>query len=164
MNKLPDIRKFAEELMDKHLGGQRYMWDFKWMTSSRRLGQCRGTMFGGSIELNEDYAMIGKIEDITKTILHEIAHAMTPGHGHDRIWQLTCLSIGGDGARLCSNDSGRLVAAQNAKYVATCPTCGYKEYINRMGKAAKAGKLHCGTCSRKHGFSDANRFTFVINY
>ena len=31
-----------------------------------------------------------------KALMHEIAHAITPGHKHDEVWKDTCSKIGGD--------------------------------------------------------------------
>lgn len=33
------------------------------------------------------------------TISHEVAHALTRGHGHDRVWKMKHLALGGDGKR-----------------------------------------------------------------
>lgn len=32
--------------------------------------------------------------EVRHTILHEIAHLLTPGHHHDRTWKTVCLSLG----------------------------------------------------------------------
>ena len=36
-------------------------------------------------------------EAIQDTIVHEIAHALTPGHNHDYVWKQKCIELGGDG-------------------------------------------------------------------
>ena len=33
---------------------------------------------------------------VKKALMHEIAHALTPGHSHDNVWKKTCGKIGGD--------------------------------------------------------------------
>ena len=38
-------------------------------------------------------------EAIQDTIVHEIAHALTPGHNHDYVWKQKCIELGGDGKR-----------------------------------------------------------------
>jgi len=34
---------------------------------------------------------------VKEALMHEIAHALTPGHNHDHVWKAMCLKIGGDG-------------------------------------------------------------------
>ena len=31
-----------------------------------------------------------------KALMHEVAHALTPGHGHDKVWKQMCRKLGGD--------------------------------------------------------------------
>lgn len=59
----------------------------------------------GEIILNLDHIERDREDEILETILHEIAHAITPGAGHVRIWQETSLSIGGNGQAI-ANCSG----------------------------------------------------------
>ena len=35
-------------------------------------------------------------EKVKKSLLHEIAHALTPGHSHNNTWKSVCNKIGGD--------------------------------------------------------------------
>ena len=41
--------------------------------------------------------------DVVNTIRHEIAHALTPGHGHDEVWAAKAKEIGCDNTAPCSN-------------------------------------------------------------
>ena len=41
--------------------------------------------------------------DIRNTILHEVAHALTPGHAHDDVWSDKAREIGCDNTLPCSN-------------------------------------------------------------
>lgn len=34
------------------------------------------------------------VAEVRDTILHEIAHALTPGHGHDEVWQAKAMQVG----------------------------------------------------------------------
>ena len=64
------------------------------------LTKCRVTKDGiivGDISLSKDHILNDKEEDIIDTILHEIAHAITPGAGHVAIWKETSVAIGGNG-------------------------------------------------------------------
>ena len=41
---------------------------------------------------------------IKNVIIHEIAHALTRGHGHDKVWKKKCLELGGNGQRCGGSD------------------------------------------------------------
>lgn len=56
------------------------------------LGKC--SYNGESIWINLDHALFNNIDNVKKTILHEIAHALTPGEGHRIEWQKKALEIG----------------------------------------------------------------------
>jgi len=161
---LTEAQKLAEELMKKHILTSGF-WSFKYFSSTRTLGRCKCVGAGGEIQLNKDFVLNAEIDDVRLTILHEIAHAMAGyEHGHDRIWALTCQSIGGKPERVVDSEVMSMVQAQNAKYVAICPSCGEKYYINRLGCRAKEGRKHCGHCSNRYGFSDKSRLHWHINY
>jgi len=51
----------------------------------------------GEIILSERHILRDSLDEIIETILHEIAHAITPGAGHVHLWKETSLSIGGNG-------------------------------------------------------------------
>lgn len=66
------------------------------------LGLCKCRVRGegiiaGEIILNKHHVEYDKEDEVIETILHEIAHAITPGAGHIKIWKETSLSIGGNG-------------------------------------------------------------------
>jgi len=52
-----------------------------------------------SIEISYHYINSPKTtkENILNTILHEIAHSLTRGHGHDSTWTEKFIEIGGNG-------------------------------------------------------------------
>jgi hypothetical protein len=51
----------------------------------------------GRITLDKQHAENDPIDDVIETILHEIAHAITPGAGHKPIWSECAKSIGSNG-------------------------------------------------------------------
>jgi superfamily II DNA or RNA helicase len=55
------------------------------------------------IILNAHHIDIHPTPDVRNTILHEIGHALTPGHRHDDIWQAKASQIGCDNTSPCSN-------------------------------------------------------------
>lgn len=78
-------------------------------------------------------------EEIELTILHELAHALTRGHGHDIVWSNKCKELGGNGLRYY-NQGGRNVVNPNKhrysrkRYTLKCECCGYTGgvYFRRM--------------------------------
>ena len=86
---------------------------------------------------------------IKDTIIHEIAHALTKGHGHDKVWQSKCIELGGNGLRCGGTDKyfngskgKNEILNAISKYSLTCPVCGHVSYINRKPKKDSS----CGNC------------------
>lgn len=83
-------------------------------------------------------------KNVKETILHEIAHALTPGHHHDKVWKRKCIEVGGNGEaqggteNYINGDNGFLL--KQSKYTATCPECGHTEAIHRKMKR----NISCG--------------------
>jgi hypothetical protein len=76
-------------------------------------------------------------DQVGKALLHEIAHALTPGHEHDTVWKRTCIKIGGDG-KVCGymNPPGQ-------NWAMVCRTCKWRnEYKNKPNVYGKV----CGNC------------------
>jgi predicted SprT family Zn-dependent metalloprotease len=46
------------------------------------------------IELNADFVKLSGIYYLEQLVLHEIAHALTPFHGHDQLFRDVCAEIG----------------------------------------------------------------------
>lgn len=130
------IRDLAEFLIAKHgLIG----WTFKYNTRKKALGLCRYST--KTIELQRYHAEQSDLKDIVDTLLHEIAHAMTPGRGHGPEWQAACQQIGAKPERLYHGPKIDVPA----KWTLTCPTCG-----KQVKKHRKPTRNHsCGACDRK---------------
>src|SRR3982751_14199 len=55
-----------------------------------------------TIMLNGHHIDIHPYAEVVNTILHEVAHALTPGHGHNSVWATKAREIGCDNTEACS--------------------------------------------------------------
>ena len=77
----------------------------KWSNARANFGMCsyqRGNPTYFIITISKPLAELNDDETVKQVVLHEIAHALTPGHGHDTTWKQKCLELGGNGER-CYN-------------------------------------------------------------
>lgn len=99
------VKVIAEDLIKWHgLSGR---FDISFEVIGKRNGQrilglteCRAAeeeSIKGRITLDKQHAENDPIDDVIETILHEIAHAITPGAGHKPIWSECAKSIGSNG-------------------------------------------------------------------
>ena len=127
----------ANQLIQEH-GLKQHGWIFRFDNARRRFGCCKYrpriiTLSKYLTQLNDE----SKVKD---TILHEIAHALTPGHGHDRVWRAKAIQIGCNGQRCYSS---RTVATPESKYIAHCSGCNHVHKKHRKPTRTSS----CGTCS-----------------
>lgn len=117
-----------------------YGWKLKMDHAKTRLGQCD---HGKKVISISSYFMRGKscnYNKVKNTILHEMAHALTIGHNHDKVWKKKCIELGGDG-RVCATMD---IPPRN--YFIYCKTCKYrKEYYRKPNLKGKV----CLKCKRK---------------
>ena len=91
-----------------------------------------------SIALSRKLVPLWDADAVKATALHEIAHALVGhGHGHDDVWRMKLLSIGGDGKRTHSN-------AVVERWKLLCPSCG--ELGRRARRPARNRRYLCVTC------------------
>ena len=73
----------------------------EWADTYYRLGACyigldeEGNRTPRLIKISRPMAEINTWDSIRLIVLHEIAHALTPRHGHDKVWSDKCIEIGG---------------------------------------------------------------------
>ena len=156
------VLALATELKNKH--SELLSWTISFNKRKRAFGVCNY----GKREISISSILIPFMTDsaIKDTIIHEIAHALTKGHDHDKVLKRKCIELGGTGDRLGGSnkfeggDSSRLeFNEKNSKYTLTCPTCGCKSYINRMPKHSQS----CG----KHGdrrYNPIHKLILTQNY
>lgn len=132
-----EAKALALELMKKH--GLLPEWEFAFSYAKRRFGSCsyRTKTIHLSLELTE----LNDIEPVRNTILHEIAHALTPKNRHGIMWKKKALEIGCDGKRCYDHHE---VATPPPQYKAVCSTCGHA--YERHTKVH--GERSCSHCSR----------------
>lgn len=153
------------ELMNQHGLTKENGWKFEWIKSKRAAGMCgffgtRKEYYGGVIMLSSFVTLHHSDEKVKDTILHEIAHGLTPGHGHDYVWRMKAMSIGCNGHRCYDvNESEALVEAheKTANVIGTCPKCSKKSFKTRMPKR----DLWCKCTNRR--FLQEEKIVFVLN-
>ena len=145
MNKYELEEKIVEMIKVYAPAGTRFQWSTSrraFGTFSYRMDRYTGDLCSSVIEISWPIASNNTWEVIKSTVIHEIAHANTPRHGHDRVWQRECLRLGGDGKRCYSSVERGGDVHVPYKWTGTCPICGYK--INRLKRTK------CYHCNRDH--------------
>lgn len=83
-----EIDTFLTEKFKQHIPS----WEFKWDNAAQRYGVYRYR--GHRISVSLPRARVNTIERTKRTILHEIAHALTPGQKHNKVWKQKAQEIG----------------------------------------------------------------------
>jgi predicted SprT family Zn-dependent metalloprotease len=134
---ISQAQTLAIYLMDKHNLLSKG-WHFKFDGAKRRLGCCNYTK--RTISLSREWTTINDEAEVQDTILHEIAHALTPGCKHNHVWRAKAIEIGCNGNRLFNSTNHE---KPTARYEATCPGCKKKYGAHRMKRRSSS----CGKCS-----------------
>jgi len=148
---LHKAEKLAKELLSEHNPTYRFAWD----NAKVRFGACHYKT--KHISLSKTLTYMNSEEEVKNTILHEIAHSLTKGEHHNRVWRAKAIELGCSGAR-CYND--KKVESPEGKFVYQCPICS--ERTNRHRKIRR--KIACKQCCNKHNngkYSKDFEFVFV---
>jgi hypothetical protein len=137
-------RRLAESLLHAH-GLQDWVVEFG--HARRQFGACLRRQ--KTIRLSAPLVRMNTVAQVTNTILHEIAHALTTG-GHTKAWKATALAIGCDGQRCYVADEVRLPIR---RWVGHCPRCGQTIVRHRRTKGP------CARCDQT--FNPAFRFVWT---
>lgn len=144
--KIDEVFQLANEL--KFIHRELDNWTIRFHNKKNSFGTC--SYRKREILLSKSLLPFMSDYGIKMTILHEIAHALTPRHSHDYVWRRKCIEIGGNGERLgddkyyINGKDGKVEhKLTTSKYTLTCPECGFQTYKNRKPKYS----ISCG----KHG-------------
>jgi predicted SprT family Zn-dependent metalloprotease len=150
LNKAEDL---CRGLMNKH--GLSH-WQFQYDNSVRRFGVCKYNIYNqsGVIGLSRKLVAVNDEEQVRDTILHEIAHALTRGHGHDAVWKAKCVEIGAKPERCYSSKDTNMA---EMRYQAICGGCGRKHQKTRI--KYKEAKRSC-KCQSHKGWDEK----ILLNY
>lgn len=95
------VQTIGEDLIRYHGLDGRFTLNFERLSDGKLgLTECYQAGEGiikGRITLSTPHALYDELDEVIETILHEIAHAITPGAGHRPIWRDTAISIGSSG-------------------------------------------------------------------
>ena len=151
-----EIFLMARDLMSKH--SELDLWRFSFENYKKSFGRCNYTTRTISISsyLCDSMTNIA----IKDTLIHEIAHALTRGHGHDNVWKSVCLEVGAMPERYGKiNDNIKEQIEKKIKYTVVCNCCG-KEFKyqskSKIIKAIENGTANtlyhcsCGCSNRTH--------------
>lgn len=98
--------KYTIEILKKYLDEHK-LNDWSWRLNSRYCsgGVCKYK--SKKIEISKYYIGSPNVSknDIHNTVLHEIAHILTKGHGHDYVWRQKFIELGGNGKVRCKHFS-----------------------------------------------------------
>jgi predicted SprT family Zn-dependent metalloprotease len=132
-----DAQHLARSLMRQHgLAG----WTFRFDYARRRFGSCRARQ--KVITLSRPLTFLNDETEVRDTILHEIAHALTPDDGHGAQWKRKCVEIGARPKRCYGDESVASPPRRPAPYVMGCTSCGW--WVDRRRRTRR--KLVCKNC------------------
>lgn len=111
----------------------------------RTLGLCADD--SRSIRVNAFYAENNTEAVVLNTLRHEVAHALTPGHGHDSTWGEAAVQLGWTARRVCDTD----ILLPAGRFQAVCPGCRRTHHKHRLRIDQTARRYDCLACGRERG-------------
>ncbi len=115
MNNIETLR-LLRKTMDKH---GLHDWSSRLDNATRRFGLCSSRR--KLISISRHLAKLNSDEQVLDTILHEIAHALSPMFEyHGSMWKKKCVEIGANPQRCYDSQT---VNVPKGRYTGTCPLC-----------------------------------------
>lgn len=105
-----ELDTYLKQKFEQHIPG----WVFKWDKAARRYGVCRYR--GKQISVSLARARVNTVERTKRTILHEIAHALTPGQKHNNVWKQKAREIGLTNPTRCFSNDDTKVCLDHMKW------------------------------------------------
>ena len=133
--KLEQARALAEDLLREH---GLLEWTFKFDQAKRRFGSCR--YHTKTITLSKHLTQLNAASQVRETLLHEIAHALTPGTGHGEAWREKCEQLGIAPHRCYRAEQ---VEQPPPRYLLVCDRCGLQQPRYRRSRTQAACKRCC---------------------
>ena len=130
--------QLAWELLEKY--GLDH-WRFRFDYAKRRFGSC--DYHKRTITLSKHLTLLNPKSEVRDTLLHEIAHALTPGDNHGTKWQAKCMELGAKPLRCYETEQ---VNQPEPAYLLVCTKCRKKYPRYRKTK----GIYVCRACCDRH--------------
>ena len=143
--KLEIEKLFQEKIIEFDLTN----WKLKWTTNYSQYGQCNNQK--EIIQISLPIAVSNSEQGID-TLLHELAHALTPNCGHNDEWKQMCIKIGATPERCAKSIKTRFdneikpVTKTSKTYILSCPACNF--YTTRTRKSNSSSS--CPKCSNSY--------------
>jgi predicted SprT family Zn-dependent metalloprotease len=115
-------------------------WSFRGVHARRRFGSCQPA--SRVITLSRQLTRLNNADQVRDTILHEIAHALTPGDNHGAKWKAMCRRIGAKPQRCYTDDEVIAPPRHDAPYQIGCAKCQWLVDRRRVSRR----QLQCKKC------------------
>jgi SprT protein len=135
---LGEAEVLAKDLLNIYVPKYR----FRWMNEKTVNGRCFWNT--NIIELSRPLTQLRTKAAVENTIMHEIAHALTPGDHHGAKWQNQMRKFGLKPERCSSDDVDR---SSISNWEAVCKGCKEKFHMIRKARQSKM----CWACYKKTG-------------
>ena len=84
-------------------------YKFKWLERRKRFRRAGGCFCKTkTIRPQPRFVELNREEVFTQVILHGVAHALTPKHGHNKFWKKKAIEIGRKGVRCYGKEVKKL--------------------------------------------------------